>query len=152
MTKRNATHSTFVIERTYPVPTEKFFKAFADPKLKPRWFHGPDGWGPDTFTSDFRVGGRESNRGATPDGIVHAFDSIYQDIVPNELIIFSYEMHLNGQKISVSLTTVEMEPEGNGTKLTFTEQGVFLDDYDDVGSREEGTQGLLENLGKVLAS
>ena len=152
MVRRNATHSTFVIERSYPVPPKRVFKAFADPKLKLRWFHGPDGWGPDTFTSDLRVGGRESNRGTTPDGIVHTFDCIYQDIVPNERIIFSYEMHLNGRKISVSLTTVEIKPEGKGTKLTFTEQGIFLDDYDDAGSREVGTLGLLENLGQVLAS
>ncbi len=151
MTKHSAVHATFVIERTYPVTPEKVFKAFADPKLKPRWFGGPAEWEP-KFTSDFRVGGRESNTGGPKGGTFHAFDALYQDIVPNERIIFSYDMHLDGRKISVSLTTVEMKPEGKGTKLTFTEQGVYLDGYDDAGSREEGTKWLLDNLGKFLAS
>ncbi len=152
MTTRSAVHATFVIERTYPVPPAKVFQAFANPKLKQRWFSGPEEWGPNTFTSDFRVGGRESNKGGPKGGVVHAFDCIYQDIVPNERIIFSYDMHLDAQKISVSLTTVEMRPEGKGTRLTFTEQGVFLDGYDNAGDREEGTKGLLENLGRFLAS
>jgi hypothetical protein len=32
-----------------------------------------------------------------------------------------------------------------------TEQGVFLDDYDDGGSRERGTRILLEQLGGALS-
>lgn len=152
MTNRNATHATFCITRTYPVSPDKVFKAFADPKLKRRWFGAPEEWGPDVFTSDFRVGGRENNYGKDNAGVEHTFDAIYQDIIPNERIIYTYEMHLDKKKISVSLTTVEMKPEGKGTKLTFTEQGAFLDDYDDAGSREEGTNWLLDNLGKFLAS
>ena len=31
VTKRSATHSTFVIERTYPAAPPRVFKAFADP-------------------------------------------------------------------------------------------------------------------------
>jgi hypothetical protein len=32
-----------------------------------------------------------------------------------------------------------------------TEQGAFLDDYDDGGSRERGTRTPLEQLGKELS-
>ena len=152
MTERSVTHATFTIERNYPVPPEKVFRAFADPKLKPRWFHGPEEWGPNEFTSDFRVGGRETNRGNLEGGTVHAFGCTYMDIVPNERIVFVYDMHLDARKISVSLTTVEMKAEGKGTRLIFTEHGAFLDGYDNPAGREEGTQGLLENLGKFLAS
>ena len=59
-------------------------------------------------------------------------------------------MYVGDAKISVSLATVEIAPEGSGTRLRFTEQAVFLDGYDDAGSRERGTAGLLENLGKGL--
>jgi uncharacterized protein YndB with AHSA1/START domain len=154
MIKRTAVHATFTIERIYPVPPAKVFQAFADPELKPRWFHGPKAWGPSTFTSDFRVGGRETNRtGINPKtGVVHTFEAVYLNIEPDERIVFSYEMYLGTQKISVSLTTVEIKPDGQNTRLIFTEQGVYLDGYDDAGSREEGTKAGLENLGKFLAS
>ena len=68
----------------------------------------------------------------------------------NQRIVFCYEMHIDEVKISVSLATVELKPSGAGTKLVLTEQGVFLDGHDDAGSREKGTQGLLDNLQKFL--
>jgi hypothetical protein len=60
-------------------------------------------------------------------------------------------MHLDQSRISVSLTTVELVAEAEGTKLTFTEQGVFLDGFDDAGGREHGTRELLDQLGASLA-
>jgi hypothetical protein len=36
------------------------------------------------------------------------------------------------------------------TTLTVTEQGAFLDGYDDAGSREQGTAHLLDALGGSL--
>ena len=73
------------------------------------------------------------------------------DIVPNRRIIYAYELHLDDVKISVSLATIELQQDGNNTVLTLTEQGAFLDGYDDAGSREEGTRGLLDALGRMLA-
>jgi hypothetical protein len=51
----------------------------------------------------------------------------------------------------VSLATLALSPAGAGTKLRYTEQGVFLDGYEDSGSRERGTQGLLDQLASALA-
>ena len=48
--------------------------------------------------------------------------------------------------------TIEFEPAGKGTKLVLTEQGAFLDGYDDAGSRKRGTGGLLNALEKSLGS
>ncbi len=94
---------------------------------------------------------RLGTRGGGPAGQPrHHFRAIYQDIVPNERIIYTYDMDLGGPRISVSLTTIEIRPEGAGARLTFTEQGVFLDGYDDAGSREHGTRWLLDKLGESL--
>jgi hypothetical protein len=59
-------------------------------------------------------------------------------------------MHLDDKRISVSLATVELKPAGAGTRLIYTEQGAFLDGYDDAGSREHGTRALLDNLDAAL--
>jgi len=46
----------------------------------------------------------------------------------------------------VSLATIEVKAAGSGTLLTLTEQGAFLDGYDDSGSRERGTIGIIDKL------
>jgi hypothetical protein len=58
---------------------------------------------------------------------------------------------MDDKKISVSLATMQLKADGGQTTLTVTEQGAFLDGYDDAGSREHGTGYLLDALGKSLA-
>ena len=72
------------------------------------------------------------------------------DIVPEQRIVFAYNMTIGGNRISASLATLQFEPDGNGTRLAFTEQDAFLDGYDDVGQREHGTRELLEALAREL--
>jgi len=88
--------------------------------------------------------------GGPPGGTVHYYNAIYQDIVPDQRIVLTYEMHLDKTRISVSLGTTEFKPAGKGTRLVYTEQAVFLDGYDDAGSRERGTRGLFDNLAAFL--
>jgi uncharacterized protein YndB with AHSA1/START domain len=152
MSKRSATHDIFTIERTYPVPCERVFQAFADPKAKARWFTPPNGWDVKRNRLEFKAGGREHVSSTPPGGQPHIFDATYLDIVPDERIVYVYEMHIGPAKISASLATVEFATAGVGTRLTITEQGVFLDGYDDAGSRKRGTESLMDQIGKVLAS
>jgi hypothetical protein len=56
-----------------------------------------------------------------------------------------------GVRTSVSLTTVEFKPHGGGTRLTFTEQGAWLDGHVDWKMVEEGTGEGLDNLTAYLA-
>lgn len=151
MTKRSVTHATFTLERTYDASPVRAFAAWATPEAKARWFVGPDEWQKSDHQLDFREGGRESVSGGPPGGPIHRYDAIYQDIVPNERIIYGYDMHLDDKRISVSLATVEFKPSGKSTRLTFTEQGAFLDGFDDPALRERGTIDLLDNLGKEIA-
>lgn len=145
MTERSVTHATFAVERTYAAAPARVFAAWADPAAKARWFGGSD-W---EHELDFRVGGRELSRGEM-DGTVFTFDARYQDIVPGERIVYAYDMHMGDARISVSLATVELAPDGTGTKLVFTEQGAFLDGLDDPKQRESGTGTLLDALGEEL--
>ncbi len=150
MTERSTEHATFVIERFYAAAPARVFAAWADPAQKAHWFVGPDEWIKFTHETDFRVGGRERLSAGPAGGTVHKFDCCYQDIVPDRRIIYSYDLHLDDTRISVSLTTVEFKPEGTGTRLVFTEQGVFLDGTDSAATREQGTQGLLDKLDAAL--
>jgi uncharacterized protein YndB with AHSA1/START domain len=148
VTERSVEHSTFVVERTYPSTPALVFAAWADPEAKARWFGDPDE-GVEEFELDFRVGGREFNRGEV-EGNAYTYEARYQDIVPDERIVYAYDMHIDGRRISVSLGTVELRPEGEGTQLTYTEQGAFLDGLDSAAQRQSGTGALFDALGKEL--
>lgn len=152
MTDRSVTHTTFVIERTYPVSPRAVFAAFAEPTLKERWFTMPPDWVDTQHTLDFRVGGRESNRGGPAGGPVHLFDARYQDIVENERIVYAYDLYIDEQRVSVSLATIELTGVGTGTRMTFTEQGAFLDGLEDPAEREHGTNLMVDALGAALES
>jgi uncharacterized protein YndB with AHSA1/START domain len=150
MTTRSVQHETFVIERAYNYPPDRVYAAFADQGAKARWFIGPDNWEKSNHKLDFRVGGKESVSGGPPGGPVHYYNAMYQDIVPNERIVSTYDMLMDDNRISVSVATIEFRPSGKGTMLVLTEQGVFLDGYDNAGQREHGTGDLLNNLGAYL--
>ncbi|MGH6887925.1 MAG: SRPBCC family protein [Rhizomicrobium sp.] len=151
-TGRSVVHASFEIARTYDAPAERVFRAFSDEAAKSKWFSGEEGrWHLLERKTDFRVGGRERLKGRWEGGVVSTFDAVYHDIVPGERIIYTYEMHLDDRKISVSLATIQLTAEGpRRTKVTVTEQGAFLDAYDDAGSREHGTGHLLDRLGASL--
>ena len=146
MSNRSATHSTFVIERDYDAPAARVFAAWADKSAKDQWF-GPS---ESEHELDFREGGRERLL-ADVHGAVYTYDALYEDIVPDERIVFTYNMHRDGRRMSVSVTTVELLPTGAGTRLRYTEQGVFLDGEDKPDLREQGTKELLDKLGAALA-
>ena len=144
MTKRSVTHSTFGLEREYAVPPARVFAAWSDPEAKSEWFGASD------FELDFRIGGREVNRGGPEGGPVFTYDARYQDIVDGERIVYTYDMLMDDTRISVSVTTVEFEPSADGTRLTYTEQCAFLDGHDTPEQREQGTGTLFEKLAQVL--
>jgi uncharacterized protein YndB with AHSA1/START domain len=147
--ERSTTHATFTIERTYDAPPRRVFDAWADRAAKTQWF-GPPNKPEGAYSLDFREGGSEHLTIQMADGPEYSFDAVYQDIAPGERIVYTYDMHRDEQRISVSVATVEIEPNGDGTRLTLTEQGVFLDGLDTSAAREHGTNALMDTLGALV--
>lgn len=150
MSERSVTHDTFVLERTYDAPVARVFAAFADWEAKKRWFGGPPDWDEVEAHMDFRVGGREVSKGGPKGGPLHAMEARYYDIVPDERIVYAYEMYLDDKRISVSVSTIELTGEGQRTKLKLTEQGAYLDGFDNGSIRKTGMSELLDALGESL--
>jgi uncharacterized protein YndB with AHSA1/START domain len=150
MPERSVVHSTFTIERTYDQPPARVFAAWADPALKSRWFGGGTDDAPMGLDMDFRVGGLETDRGEA--GADPGYVARYHDIVPDERIVFTYDLSFGGPLVSVSLATVELRPaDGDtGTHLIYTEHGAFFDGLDDPELRKNGTGGMLDELGQWL--
>lgn len=151
MSDRTVVHDTFVLDRTYAAPISRVFNAFADAETKKQWWDDDEIEKDAEHVIDFRVGGRESMAGSLPDGsATFTFDAVYQDIVQDSRFVYSYEMTMNGQRISVSVASFEFYQEGSGTRLILTEQGAYLDGLDTSAQREEGTRALLDALGTYL--
>jgi uncharacterized protein YndB with AHSA1/START domain len=150
---RSVTHATFQLRRTYDAPVARVWTALTDETAKQKWFCGTPGrWELLERRMDVRVGGSERLKGRWEGGVVSTFDATYHDVIPNERLVYSYVMHLDDKKISVSLATLQLKAEGDKTTLIVSEQGAFLDGYDDAGSRERGTGHLLDALGASLQS
>jgi uncharacterized protein YndB with AHSA1/START domain len=158
MTHRTVIHDTFTIERTYPVPPSRVFAAFASSEAKSAWGDTgdlePAAGEAAASEFDFRIGGRE-RFGHVWNGTTFRYDALYYDIVPDQRIVYSYEMYAEDARISVSVATIEFAKSGEGTELTFTEQGAYLDGIDGVAApslREEGTAEMLDSLTGYLTS
>jgi uncharacterized protein YndB with AHSA1/START domain len=144
-------HATFVIERRFEAPPSAVFHALVDKDAKAKWFGGGERYTVIEREMDVRPGGHERLKGRWANGIVTTFDASYYDVVPDERLIYTYEMRLNDRKLSVSLATIVLAKTNNGTRLEITEQGAYLDGNDD-GSRERGTNYLMDRLALSLQS
>ncbi|WP_456845926.1 SRPBCC family protein [Cellulomonas sp. P5_C6] len=150
-TTTGVAHATFVIDRTFDAPIERVWDAFAVPEQHAQWFGAEDNFTETEAHEEFRVGGQAVQDGQWHGGPTSRFVATYTDIVERARIVSTYDMWVGGEHLSTSLTTTELEAVDGGTRVTFTEQGVYLDGKDDGSKREEGFRGILETLAAYLA-
>jgi uncharacterized protein YndB with AHSA1/START domain len=143
-------HGDFRIERIYPHSPARVFRANAEAAAKRRWFAEGEGFEVLEYALDFRVGGSETTRFRFGEGPEIRNDTEFHVVVPDRRIVFTYRMAMGDAPISVSLSTIELEPAGEGTRFVFIEQGVYFGDPDAVRNREAGSRELLDALGKEL--
>jgi uncharacterized protein YndB with AHSA1/START domain len=112
VSERSIVHSTFTLKRTYPAPISQVFQAWADPKIKVRWFASNSA----DYRMDFRPGGLERN-GVLHDGKKITWESLYREIVPGERVVYTSVLSEDEVVATLSLTTVEFVLDGEGTGL-----------------------------------
>lgn len=151
-TARQVVHGDFTITRDYDASPAKVFAAFADPAKKRRWFVEGEGWETKSYEAAFQVGGKEWGVFVFQGAHEVRNDTWYHDIVPNERIVFAYTMTVGGARISASLATVVISPNGQGATLSYTEQGAFFEGAEAIEQREVGCRELFEALAKELAA
>jgi uncharacterized protein YndB with AHSA1/START domain len=142
-------HGTFTLKRVWATPPDRVFGAWSDPLLKAQWFTGPpDRWTLLRRSMDFRVGGQEVLEGRFDEsGMVTLYEARFHAIEPARRLVYVYDLHLSGRFHSVTLSSLELEAEGAGTRVSYTEQIVFLDGKDGTADRRQGTEhqfGMIE--------
>jgi uncharacterized protein YndB with AHSA1/START domain len=158
VTGQNVIHDIFTIERGYDMAPAHVFAAFSTEEARNSWgdtgdLDQPEDEGVnDVAEFDFRVGGRETFT-TKSQGTTYRYDGRYHDIVTSSRIVYSYAMYADDALISVSLATIEFAESGDGTKLTWTEQGAYLDGYNGADApemRKGGTIEMIEGLSAYL--
>ena len=152
ISERSQTHATFVIERDFDAPLDRVWHALSDSDARDQWFGGGPTFDTHEKSHVFRVGGRAVEEGQWHGGPRSRFESIYTDIVAQHRIVFTYDMWVDDQHLSTSLTTIAIEAKGDRTSLTYTEQGVHFDGLDSAEGREQGTRGILDQLSTYLTT
>lgn len=147
---RSVEHTTFTIERAFPVDPPRVFAAWSNEGAKRRWASCHDDAFAVEYRLDFRMGGSEVNRAIGADGPEHGYEAWFLDIVPDERIVYAFNMAFRGMWQSSSLATVLFLPPVTGTTMRFTEQVAALDGYD-PRPRMSGTGEGFERLAAFLA-
>ena len=143
------------INRVFDAPRELVYKAWTDPKLMARW------WGPHTFTTpvcrmDLRPGGSIHIDMEAPDGSISAMTGVFQEVVPNEKLVFTSFAYLGppeGEPGLEAIATVIFAAQGKKTLLTWEEKVIAYrpDFMQALAGMEEGMKETLDKLGTFLA-
>jgi len=139
---------SLTLKRRLNARPEKVYAAWTNPEEIARWF-GPASVkaGTERASIDARVGGRYRVSFVTEGGEHHEVGGVYREIVPNQLLVFSWAWHSTPER--ESLVTVSLRPDGDGTLLTLTHEQLF----DSVArdGHERGWNGALDKLRNFLA-
>ena len=143
-----------VITRDFNAPRELVWEAMTNPKHVVNWW-GPRGFRSTIETMDFRVGGVWKHVMVGPDGVKYPNESVFQEIVKPERIVYQHGgQREGGPGVSfVSTWTFEALAAGQ-TRVTM--RGVFPSAADrdfvvkEFGAIEGGKQTLMR-LGEFLA-
>ncbi|NLS01516.1 SRPBCC domain-containing protein [Rhizobium sp. P38BS-XIX] len=132
--------SVTIVRRIKATPA-RVWAAITQPELMMQW------WGPDAgptldVVADVRPGGRFSVVFRLLNGDEHNPTGIYQEVIPEKLLAFTWD--LPGTSDPKSLVTFRLEPFDEGTVLTLTHE--HLPDEETRASHESGWNGLLDKL------
>jgi uncharacterized protein YndB with AHSA1/START domain len=139
-------HATIVIERTYDAAPVRVFAAFADPVARAEWAVPAEPIVLVYDQADFRIGGIDVSRCGPKHDLMFRAETLYLDIVDGARIVSVETVSKHGTRLSVSLVTAEIRPEGTGARVVLTDQIVALDDPDILKGHEQGYSGALDNL------
>jgi uncharacterized protein YndB with AHSA1/START domain len=139
-------HSTLVFERWVSAIVDKVFAAFADINMKSQWGAPSDTAVLIYDTTDFREGGSEHFRcGSKANPNIHG-TTHYLTIVQNSRIVSTETIEVDGMRLCVSMTTLELFDDGDRTKLRSTSHVASFIGADMIKGYEIGNNASLDNL------
>ncbi len=150
MSQRSVVHGTIHLDRDYAASPARVFAAWSDPEALMRWARPGEGWDVTLAHFDFRVGGTAVTRFGPGDGEIYIDESRYLDIVPDTRIVSAATLMVGERLGFAGLLTVAFAPSARGCRMSFTEQGAYLDGLDRPDGHEAGWSEMLDRLDDEL--
>jgi uncharacterized protein YndB with AHSA1/START domain len=151
MSESAIVHATLIFERMISATYDQVFTAYADINQREKWGAPSDNTVLIYDQADFREGGEDVFRcGSRSNPNIHG-RTRYLDVVANRRIVSTETISVDGRHLCASLTTLELDPDGEHTKLKSTIQLVSFVGQDMVKGHENGTNASLDNLGNLCA-
>lgn len=147
MEQRLAEKPSLTLERHYPVAPEKVWRAWTDPEAVKRWWGPGPGEPVSVAELDVRVGGRFRIVFGGADGRAHECAGVYQEVVPNRKLVFTW-CWPNTTPERVSVVTIVFEDLKGRTRLVFQHEQLFDEKVRDDHKR--GWSGTLDKLADFL--
>jgi uncharacterized protein YndB with AHSA1/START domain len=152
MTPTTTLHATLVFEREILAPVERVFAAFADPVARTAWGAPSETAVVIYDEADFREGGQDCFRcGSKANPNIHG-RTRYLEIIANRRVVSSETIVMDGKRLCASLTTLELAPDGEKTRLKCTTQLASFIGEDMVKGHETGNNASLDNLVKYISN
>jgi len=150
MIEPRVVHDTVVVRRLYDAAAERVYGAWTNAALLERWYvPGDERWSAKIVAHDFRVGGGKRITFGPPEE-TFVEDCHYVDIVPNRRICYAMTIARGDTRITVSMVTVELSPQGGRCEVRVTDQVAILDGGDTARDRERGWGETLDKLPSVV--
>lgn len=113
------------IERIFPASPGDVFHRWTAPEELEKWFWGSVGLNVSARV-DLREGGQYRAETERPDGGKWVCHGAYQEIVPDERLVYTVNWEPEmGYESPGEKVTVEFQPEGRDTRVTFLHEGVL---------------------------
>lgn len=152
MNQVTTSHHTISLRRTYAAPVARVFACWREASALARWYvPGDASWSSKVLEHDLRPGGTKRLEFGPRGEIPYLEDCRYEDIVPERRICFAMTILRGATRITTSMVTVELLPQGSRTELRVTDQMVILDGGDTAPDRERGWGETLDKLVRELA-
>ena len=137
------TQVAVALERVIAAPRAKVYRAWLDPELLARWM-GPDDFTASLATVDERVGGAHRVELLDADGNHHTFESVIEELVPDERIVLTFKFHPDAEETLLTITF--RDAEGGGTELRLEHERITLAPPLDDQSVDAGWSQTLAKL------
>ena len=139
-----ACHHIVVAQAQFKSSPSQVYAIWTDSANRHRWEPTPEGMKTHYLNYDFRIGGVEQSEMRQGGAVVAKLITRFFDIVPDHRLVFSVMVLVDDVPVSCSQNTLELVPEGTGTKLTCHEMVVWLHG-NDLSIEHQGGWDLMLN-------
>ena len=132
---------TITVQSVINAPVEQVWKLYTEPEHVMKWNNASNDWHTPRAENDLKVGGTFLYRMEAKDGSSgFDFDGTYEQVVANELIVYSIS---DGRKVQVMFT----KDDNTRTKIASTFEA---ESTNPIEMQRDGWQAILNNFKKYV--